>query len=76
MSHVLLSGNSERYPGLRALLREWGLTVGDRSVGTAPVDVGSCDVVLHVETEGALPGAMPDGAQEAGGAAGAAPPAS
>lgn len=74
MSHVLLSGNTEHHPWLRNTVQGWGYTVGELA-GPAPTvpDVGACDMVIHVGTPETAPGAMPDGAQEAGGAASAAP---
>lgn len=73
LSHVLLSGTVDRYPGLHGRLVGWGYTVGPAGDPTVAPDVGMCDVVIHVATAGADPGAMPDGAQVAGGAAAAAP---
>jgi len=81
LTHVLFNGDIRRYPALRSLLWQWGVTVGRLPAGVRAgslVTVEDCDAVVHpcgkVDPAGSHSGATPDGAEAEGVVAAAAAP--
>ena len=81
MTHVLFDGDIRRYPGLRSLFWQWGVTVGRLSAedwAPAGPTVEDCDAVVYLGAENLVSSgdssAMPDGAGTEGEAASAAAP--